>query len=64
MFQIAFFLLYLSDVEEGGETMFPFENGMNMDGTYVYSECIGLKVQPRRGDGLIFYSLSPNGTIY
>ena len=23
--QIASFLLYLSDVEEGGETMFPFE---------------------------------------
>ena len=24
-FQVASFLLYLSDVEEGGETMFPFE---------------------------------------
>lgn len=23
--QVASFLLYLSDVEEGGETMFPFE---------------------------------------
>lgn len=26
--QVASFLLYLSDVEEGGETMFPYEVGV------------------------------------
>ncbi|KDO78995.1 hypothetical protein CISIN_1g022995mg [Citrus sinensis] len=61
--RVASFLVYLTDLEEGGETMFPFENGMNADGSYDYQKCIGLKVKPRQGDGLLFYSLLPNGTI-
>ncbi|KAI3441021.1 Fe2OG dioxygenase domain-containing protein [Psidium guajava] len=46
-----------------GRNMFPYENGMNMDGTYDFQKCVGLKVKPRQGDGLLFYSLLPNGTI-
>ncbi|KAF5463695.1 hypothetical protein F2P56_013840 [Juglans regia] len=61
--RIASFLLYLSNVEEGGETMFPFENGFNMDESYDFKDCIGLKVKPRKGDGLLFYSMTPNLTI-
>ncbi|XP_028767695.1 probable prolyl 4-hydroxylase 9 isoform X2 [Neltuma alba] len=61
--RVASFLLYLSNVEAGGETMFPFEDGMNIGRRYDYKECIGLKVKPRQGDGLLFYSLLPNGTI-
>nr|CAB3493126.1 unnamed protein product [Digitaria exilis] len=61
--RVASFLLYLTDVEEGGETMFPYENGENMDIGYDYEKCIGLKVKPRKGDGLLFYSLMVNGTI-
>ncbi|XP_061341903.1 probable prolyl 4-hydroxylase 9 [Gastrolobium bilobum] len=61
--RMASFLLYLTDVPEGGETMFRFENGLNMDGSYGYEDCIGLRVRPRKGDGLLFYSLFPNGTI-
>ncbi|KAL9229813.1 hypothetical protein vseg_005242 [Gypsophila vaccaria] len=60
--RIASFLLYLTDVEEGGETMFPYEND-NVDLTYDYKQCIGLKIKPRKGDGLLFYSVFSNGTI-
>ncbi|KAK9670298.1 hypothetical protein RND81_13G192300 [Saponaria officinalis] len=60
--QIASFLLYLTDVEEGGETMFPYEND-NIDLNYDYKQCIGLKIKPRKGDGLLFYSVFTNGTI-
>ncbi|XP_015941898.1 probable prolyl 4-hydroxylase 9 isoform X1 [Arachis duranensis] len=61
--RIASFLLYLSSVEAGGETMFPFEDGLNMDIGYDYKQCIGLKVKPRQGDGLLFYSVLPDGNI-
>lgn len=57
--RMASFLLYLTTVEEGGETMFPYENGSSNDS----NDCLGLKVKPRQGDGLLFYSLFPNGTI-
>ncbi|XP_051140566.1 probable prolyl 4-hydroxylase 9 isoform X2 [Andrographis paniculata] len=60
--RIASFLLYLSDVEEGGETMFPYENEI-IDPKYDFHQCTGLKVKPRQGDGLLFYSLFPNGTL-
>ncbi|CAL0311571.1 unnamed protein product [Lupinus luteus] len=61
--RMATFLVYLTDVPEGGETMFPYENGLNMDGSYNFEDCIGLRVRPRKGDGILFYSLFPNGTI-
>ncbi|XVF59311.1 hypothetical protein PTKIN_Ptkin07bG0265600 [Pterospermum kingtungense] len=61
--RVATFLVYLADVEEGGETAFPYENGLNMDGSYDFRKCIGLKVKPRMGDGFLFYSLFPNNTI-
>ncbi|KAG5123375.1 hypothetical protein AAZX31_11G048900 [Glycine max] len=59
--RVASFLLYLTDVPEGGETMFPYENGFNRNGNV--EDCIGLRVRPRKGDALLFYSLLPNGTI-
>jgi hypothetical protein len=39
------------------------QNGLNMDASYDFQDCTGLKVKPRKGDGLLFYSLFPNATI-
>jgi prolyl 4-hydroxylase len=48
--------MYLSDVEEGGETNFPYATGEKQVGSY--SQCnLGLKVKPKLGDCIIFYSM-------
>lgn len=39
------------------------QNERNMNGSYDYGKCIGLRVKPRRGDAVFFYNLLPNGTI-
>lgn len=45
------------------ELFVDLQNGENMNIGYDYQQCIGLKVKPRKGDGLLFYSLMVNGTI-
>ncbi|OWM79173.1 hypothetical protein CDL15_Pgr003344 [Punica granatum] len=39
------------------------QNGLKINPGFSYKKCTGLKVKPRRGDGLLFYSVFPNGTI-
>lgn len=56
-------LLYLSDVVEGGETIFPFEGGVQWPTDYKRCDK-GLKVKPKKGDALLFYSITPDGQYF
>ncbi|XP_074592317.1 putative prolyl 4-hydroxylase 6 [Curcuma longa] len=58
-------LMYLSDVEKGGETVFPIAEGASSQfKDDSWSECAknGLAVKPKKGDAVLFFSLHINGT--
>jgi len=48
----------LTDVEAGGETIFPNVGGQASCGGEVTR---GLTVQPRKGDAVLFYTMTPVG---
>ena len=69
VFSYILFLIngYRSDVEEGGETIFPDAN-VNASSLPWYnelSECAkrGLSVKPKMGDALLFWSMKPDATL-
>eukprot|EP00898_Chlorokybus_atmophyticus_P004182 jgi/Chlat1/4765/Chrsp308S00367 len=62
--RIATVLMYLTTVEEGGETVFP--NAAAPEGRQGdYSNCAksGLAYKPRRGDAVLFWTMQPGGDL-
>ncbi|ONK59707.1 uncharacterized protein A4U43_C08F9540 [Asparagus officinalis] len=63
--RIATVLMYLSNVEKGGETIFPNAEGkLSQPKDDTWSECArkGYAVKPQKGDALLFFSLHLDAT--
>lgn len=66
--RVATFIMYLNDVDEGGETTFPHTRTWAKPGQEErfgpFSECGKglLSIRPKKGDAMMFWSLKDDGT--
>lgn len=64
--RVATVLIYLSNIEKGGETVFPYSEAKDFQlKDDNWSDCAktGYAVKPKKGDALLFYSLHPNASV-
>ena len=58
-------LVYLSEPEDGGETVFPWEGRYrDQDPGFQFESCdFGVRVRPKKGDAVFFESLYPDHSL-
>ncbi|OIW07297.1 hypothetical protein TanjilG_11931 [Lupinus angustifolius] len=64
--RVATMLMYLSNVEKGGETVFPMaESSLSQPKDDSWSKCakMGYAVKPVKGDALLFFNICLNATV-
>ena len=58
-------LTFLNDVDKGGETVFPKVPAPGGTNGPEFTECARhhLAARPKKGDAVMFHSMTPNGTL-